>query len=194
MKLIAGLGNPGTGYINNRHNLGFMALDHLADKRDWVFRKRKNYEFVELKDHILIKPRTYMNRSGIAITSVMSSYPIEDILVVYDEASLPFGKIRFRHRGSSGGHNGIKSIKTALGPIDFKRFRIGIGEPENEIDLADYVLSNFSLKEKELLPDILSYSEKLLTVFIQEGFQALLEFHSKNKNPYSEKFSAFQDH
>ncbi len=194
MKLVAGLGNPGTGYKNNRHNIGYMVLNHAADQRGWIFKTKKLYDYVEKENFILVKPRTFMNRSGIAFTSVQSSYPIKDILVVCDDVSLPFGIIRFRHKGSDGGHNGLKSIKTDLGTDEFKRFRIGIGSPEINEDLADYVLSNFTLAESKLLPDIISYSVELLNLYLQEDFEHLLDFHSKNMKTYSEKLIASQDH
>ncbi len=194
MKLVAGLGNPGTGYKNNRHNIGFMILDQMVDQRGWDFKPRKLYDYVEKDDFILIKPRTFMNRSGIAFTSVQSSYPINEVMVVCDDISLPFGIIRFRQKGSAGGHNGLKSIKSDLGTDEFKRFRIGVGSPEINEDLADYVLSNFTLVESEFLPDIISYSVELLNLYLLEDFEHLLDFHSKNMKTYSEKLTAFQDH
>ena len=137
MRLVAGLGNPGSGYRLTRHNVGFMVLDYLTKQRGLVFKKKKLYEFVADKDFLLLKPQTYMNRSGLAFTSVNTSYFIDEMLVIYDDASLPFGEIRFRHKGSAGGHNGLKSIQENLGTNEFKRFRIGIGEPELDEDLSD---------------------------------------------------------
>ena len=194
MRLVAGLGNPGTAYRFTRHNVGFMVLDYLAKQKGFVFKKKKLYEAVAEKDCILIKPRTYMNRSGQAFTSVQTSFSLTEMLVIYDDASLPFGCIRFRHKGSAGGHNGLKSIQTDLGTTEFKRFRIGIGEPESEQDLSNYVLSNFSEDEAAFLPEILAYAAKLLNLYLLEGFENLLDYHSKNKKTYSEKLEAFQDH
>ncbi|MCF7911761.1 MAG: aminoacyl-tRNA hydrolase [Candidatus Cloacimonetes bacterium] len=194
MRLVAGLGNPGSSYGFTRHNVGFMVLDHLAKQKGLIFNKKKLYEAVAQHDFILIKPRTFMNRSGQAITSVLSSFSVTEMLVIFDDASLPFGCIRFRHNGGTGGHNGLKSIQTDLGSTDFKRFRLGIGAPEPDQDLADFVLSNFSSDEAAFLPEMLSYAAKLIDLYLLEGFEYLLDYHSKNKKPYSEKLAAFQDH
>ena len=194
MRLVAGLGNPGSGYRLTRHNVGFMVLDYLTKQRGLVFKKKKLYEYVADNDFLLLKPQTYMNRSGLAFTSVNTSYSIDEMLVIYDDASLPFGEIRFRHKGSAGGHNGLKSIQENLGTNEFKRFRIGIGEPELDEDLSDYVLSKFSAEEDEFLPEVISYSARLLDLYLLEGFEYLLDYHSKNKKTYSEKLEAFQDH
>jgi PTH1 family peptidyl-tRNA hydrolase len=194
MKLIAGLGNPGNRYKNNRHNAGFLVLDRLADDRGLIFKKKKLYDYAIDRDFILIKPRTFMNLSGIAFASVNSSYSIDEILVVFDDIDLPFGEIRLRHKGGCGGHNGLKSIKAQLGTDEFKRLRIGVGSPSHEQDLANYVLSDFGSLEKKLIPEVISYSVKLLQRYIKEDFDGLLDFHSKNNKTYSEKLEAFQDH
>lgn len=177
-----------------RHNVGFRVLDYLVKKRGLIFKKKKLYEFVADTDFIMIKPQTYMNRSGLAFTSVNTSYLIDEMLVVYDDVSLPFGEIRFRHKGGAGGHNGLKSILSDLGTTEFKRFRIGIGAPDIDTDLSDYVLSKFNAEESEFLPEIISYSARLLDFYLLEGFENLLDYHSKNKKTYSEKLEAFQDH
>jgi peptidyl-tRNA hydrolase, PTH1 family len=193
MKLVAGLGNPGDRYKNTRHNIGFLVIDHLAARQNWVFKKKKYYEFVAERDFVLIKPRTFMNNSGVALTSALTSYPVEETLVIFDDASLPFGALRFRHKGSAGGHNGLKSIAYHLGSDEFKRFRIGIDAPAPQQDLADYVLSNFSPQEDKFLPEVVDYCAKLLHLYLLEDFDSLLDFHSKNMKTYSEKLEAFQD-
>lgn len=193
MKLIAGLGNPGSSYKRNRHNTGFMILDSLAKSQHLIFKKKKLYEYVAAGDDLLIKPRTFMNRSGIAFTSISTNNSVQEIMVVYDDINLPFGEIRFRHKGSAGGHNGLKSIIAQLGSDEFKRLRVGVGAPAINQNLADYVLSDFTCRELELLPAIISYSVELLNIYVAEDFESLLNYHSKNKETYSEKLAISQD-
>lgn len=190
MKLIVGLGNPGKQYEATRHNVGFMALDHYADRHGIESFKDKQQlqcRIATLKrdsDSILfMKPATFMNESGRAVRTVADYYNLEtpNILVVYDELALPFGVIRARQGGESAGHNGIKSIMQAAGD-DFIRLRIGIANShtnnspygeENarskQANASDFVLSNFSAQEKEYLPMILSASERNITEFIETG-------------------------
>jgi PTH1 family peptidyl-tRNA hydrolase len=194
MKLVVGLGNPGSSYHRNRHNVGFMVLEKLASEENWVLSKRPHYEYVAKRDFILIKPRTFMNRSGLAVTSVMSSYKIEEILVISDDTSLPLGEMRFRHKGSAGGHNGLKSITAFLGSDEYKRFRIGVGSSEAEMDMADYVLSNFSNREEKILGKVLSVSTELLRIYLEQDFEAMLNHYSRKKSAYSEDINDLQDH
>lgn len=162
MKLVAGLGNPGIRYRNTRHNAGFLAINVLA-KKYRVKIKKKAFQGiygigqVKKQEVIFFQPLTYMNLSGNAISRIISSKleDKEDLLVITDDVSLPLGEIRLRDKGSSGGHNGLKSIIDVLGP-DFARLRIGIGCLERPIqDLSTYVLSPFSRKEKEILKGVL---------------------------------------
>ena len=174
--MIAGLGNPGIEYVMTRHNIGFKVADKLVRKLDFSdWKKEKNY-FVAVGrlpgvEVVVIKPRTYMNLSGNAVLSAMSRFliPVDQILVVVDDLALPFGKIRFRSKGSDGGHNGLASIIEKLGRSDFSRLRIGIDKPEEGMDTADYVLSNFSTEEAEKLKDILDVSVEGIESFIQDG-------------------------
>ena len=186
MRLIAGLGNPGKRYRKNRHNIGFMILDNYVVNRGLTFKKKLKYHFVWDDDVILIKPRTYMNNSGKAVQSVLSKNRCEDILVIVDDINLPLGEMRFRRNGSSGGHNGLKSIASTIGSDNFKRFRVGVGAPQEEI-LAEYVLSDFSEKEKRILAEILDFSAILLEYYIKENFEGLLDHYSRLKKSYSEK-------
>ncbi|MCF7918922.1 MAG: aminoacyl-tRNA hydrolase [Candidatus Cloacimonetes bacterium] len=186
MKLVVGLGNPGFKYARNRHNIGFMVLDHLAVEGRKSFSSKTHYEYVAEKSYVLIKPRTYMNRSGLAVTSILSSYRITEILVISDDTSIPLGTMRFRHKGSAGGHNGLKSISTYLGTDEYKRFRIGVGLPETEMDLADYVLSNFSAAEEKTLEKTVQFASELLGKYLEEDFEAMLNHYSRNKSTYSE--------
>ena len=161
---IIGLGNPGTEYQNNRHNSGFLFLDYLAKNYDFdEFKKKKNFTYSHSKTAFggkniyLIKPQTYMNLSGNAITECMSFFkiPKENIVVVYDDISLPFSTIRVRGKGSAGGHNGIKNIIQCLGSQEFARVKIGVSSPKQspngEDVLKDYVLGNFSPEQLTLL-------------------------------------------
>jgi len=188
MRLIAGLGNPGKRYRKNRHNIGFMILDNYVVNRGLTFKKKLKYHFVWDDDVILIKPRTYMNNSGKAVQSVLSKNRCEDILVIVDDINLPLGEMRFRRNGSSGGHNGLKSIASTIGSDNFKRFRVGVGAPQEEI-LAEYVLSDFSEKEKRILAEILDFSAILLEYYIKENFEGLLDHYSRLKNPILRKFT-----
>lgn len=193
MKLVVGLGNPGSKYRNNRHNIGFMVLDHLAGEKNWSFNKKKNYDFVEDKGVILIKPRTYMNRSGIAVMSAITSYRLDEILVISDDVNLRLGNLRFRQKGSSGGHNGLKSITSVLGNDEYKRLRIGVGAPQPDKDLADFVLGNFSLTENNVLKKVVSFCSHLLSIYIEHSFSSMLDHYSKNKKTYSEELETLQD-
>jgi peptidyl-tRNA hydrolase, PTH1 family len=184
MKLVVGLGNPGSNYKNNRHNIGFLFLDNLL-KED-KFKKKKNYDFCVKKNTIFIKPKTYMNQSGNAVTAVQTEYRIDDILVIVDDINLPLGEIRLRHGGGSGGHNGLKSITASLGNPDYKRIRIGVNAPDNE-DLSDFVLSNFSKPELETLSEVFELTEKLVEEFSEKSFEDSLNMYSKIKKSYSEK-------
>ena len=193
MKMVVGLGNPGTKYKKNRHNVGFMVLDKLASDAGISFSKKTHYEFAAGRGFILIKPRTYMNRTGLAVTSVLSSYRISEIIVISDDINLPLGSMRFRYKGGAGGHNGLKSITSYLGTDEYKRFRIGVGSPEIETDLADHVLSNFSAKEGKSLDKVISMANELLDIYLEEDFESMLNHYSKNKSAYSEGIPSLQD-
>ena len=155
--LVVGLGNPGTQYVNTRHNAGFLALDHIAEKLGTrIERTRFKALTAEVTlggAHVLLmKPQTFMNLSGEAVREAAAFYHIEpaNVIVIYDDINLPVGRLRVRGKGSDGGHNGIKSIVSQLGSNEFPRIRVGVGErPNPEFDLADWVLSNFTAAERE---------------------------------------------
>ena len=157
MRVIVGLGNPGKRYTATRHNAGFAVLDELA-KECFVRFKRSliNSAYIakinkEGQQVLLIKPATFMNNSGVCVKKVIKRYgvKIDDVLVVYDDADLKLGAIRFRMKGSSAGHKGMSSVMEYLGTDLIQRIRIGIGRPENS-NLSDYVLSGFAGSEKEI--------------------------------------------
>ena len=153
--LIAGLGNPGSEYEKTRHNTGFMSLDLLAARLQVKVSKERFKALTAQADFdgqrlLLMKPQTYMNASGIAIEAAAHFYkiPPERVLVLFDDISLPVGRLRIRKNGSAGGHNGLKSIISCLGSDQFPRVKIGVGDkPHPDYDLADWVLSTVSKAE-----------------------------------------------
>jgi PTH1 family peptidyl-tRNA hydrolase len=178
MWLIVGLGNPGEEYSRTRHNIGFECLKHLAQRHGLEFRaKRAKARLAE--GHIagqkvvLAKPFTYMNLSGQAVSGLRNWYKIEptsELLVIYDDLDLPFGKLRLRQRGSAGTHNGMKSIIGQLGGQEFARLRVGIGSPPPEwSDTKSYVLGRFTREEQTDLPDIYDRAADAVELVLREG-------------------------
>lgn len=147
MKLIIGLGNPGTKYAKTRHNIGFMAVDQLAktQKLAWKAKRALKSELAMGNEAILLKPQTFMNNSGLAVKAAVKKFNLQpaDILIVMDDLDMEAGKLRHRAEGSSGGHRGVQSIIDYLGTSEIKRLKIGIGRSEN-IEPDKYVLSNFT--------------------------------------------------
>ncbi len=171
MKLVVGLGNPGRKYKTTKHNIGFMCLDYFVKKNKLKFKneKRFNGEALKIGNLLLLKPHTFMNKSGQSIRKAMNFYdiPVEDILIIHDDVDLPFGKTRLREKGGSGGHNGIKSIISDIKTKDFKRLRIGI-DKNPLYDTSDYVLSSLSKEEKSLLGPILNQVSLIISDFKDE--------------------------
>ena len=175
--MLVGLGNPGGKYERSRHNVGFRTIDGLCKKlgcRADRLRLKALTGFCELGGEkvLLVKPMTYMNLSGQAVRPLADYYkiPPEHILVVFDDVSLPVGKLRVRPDGSAGGHNGVKSLIAELGTQDFPRIRIGVGEkPHPDYDLADWVLSSFSSQEEKLLAPVLERAIEAAEAVIEEG-------------------------
>jgi len=156
MKVIIGLGNPGKQYENTRHNIGFTVVDELAKRLNIALDKSKfnglyGIGHISGEKVILLKPMTYMNLSGECVRPLLDYYNLteDNIVVIYDDLDLPVGKIRLRMKGSAGGHNGIKSLIQHLNTKEFKRIRIGIDRPKNEIPIPNYVLGSFTSEEKE---------------------------------------------
>jgi PTH1 family peptidyl-tRNA hydrolase len=175
--LIVGLGNPGREYRLNRHNVGFMALDRLVERRKLMgFTKRQGQALIT-SGHvagasvILAKPQTYMNLSGEAVGALVRFYdlPLERLLVCYDDIDLPVGALRLRPEGSSGGHNGMKSIIQRLGTPAFPRLRIGIGRPPGRRAAASHVLQDLRGDELEFVNAVLDRAAEAIETFIQDG-------------------------
>lgn len=171
-----GLGNPGMQYAKTRHNIGYMIADRLRRKLGfppWEKRKFMKISQGSLKDKeiIIIKPTTYMNLSGNAVLSCFTKYILtnSDILVVIDDMDLPLGKIRFRARGSDGGHKGLASIIEKIGKSELSRLRVGIDSPPGGVTATNYVLSDFTPDELKTIKNTLDKSIEGILVFIEEG-------------------------
>ena len=196
MKVIVGLGNPGKEYERTRHNVGWWVLDHLADV--WRFEGwRRDGEARVVSGHVggapvrLVKPQTYMNLSGAVLRPYLRRAgwsPQQDLMVILDEAALPLGTIRFRARGSSAGHNGLKSIEGALGHQDYARLRIGIAPPSNRRrgDLADYVLSEFGKSDAKVVDELMPTFVEAMEAWIKEGIEPVMNrFNRKTRSEES---------
>lgn len=187
MKLIVGLGNPGTQYAATRHNIGFEAIDTIAEIHNISVNKSKFKALVgegtiNGERVVLMKPQTYMNLSGEAVSACRSWYKIanEDIVIIYDDVSLAIGQMRIRKTGSAGGHNGIKSIIAQLGTDVFPRVKVGVGEKPSGWDLADYVLGRFSEEEmKEICPKLKDVCKAVETMVIKDVDTAMNRYNSK---------------
>jgi PTH1 family peptidyl-tRNA hydrolase len=174
LKLIVGLGNPGREYRETRHNVGFMIVDEIARRHglSWSMAPSQVPDAFVTKRYgtdalLLAKPLTYMNRSGEAVAALARYYDIAaaDLLIVIDEAALPFGKLRVRARGSAGGHNGLKSIIERLGSHDFPRLRLGVGRGDGRRDLADHVLATFEPEERTELESVIARAADAAEMF-----------------------------
>jgi PTH1 family peptidyl-tRNA hydrolase len=182
--LIIGLGNPSRQHRGNRHNIGFMAVDRLATAHGIQSNRAQNQAIVgdgriANKSVILAKPQTYMNLSGDSVGPLAKYYkvPIDNILVIYDELDLPFGTIRLRESGGSGGHNGMKSIINHLGD-GFPRMRLGIGRPPGKMPAHAYVLQDFSMDDLPLLYEVLDAAVRACETFVAEGIQLAMSKHN----------------
>ncbi|WP_045216337.1 aminoacyl-tRNA hydrolase [Desulfonatronovibrio magnus] len=193
--LICGLGNPGRRHQATRHNAGFMVIDHIIqsslDISEETVKLRIDtcsliiWEWMNLNDSsmwLLLKPLTYMNRSGLAVAKTLanSNIDIHNLLIIHDEVDLNLGQIRLKFGGGLAGHNGLRSIAGELGTRDFARLRFGVGRPDDGNDLARYVLNNFRPDEQQLRDDIITRSARIVRVFRQEGLQKARDFLSAN--------------
>lgn len=179
-----GLGNPGSRYENTRHNFGFLVVDALVRSARSVFVPGPGpYEIGTVRmgaaRGVLVKPATYMNRSGIAARAVLDRFgelPLSRVLVAHDDLDLPLGRIRFRRGGGEGGHNGVRSLVEELGTREFPRLRLGIGRPDVDgvADVVDYVLEPFSREEDEPVREVITRGMEGVRVFIDGGIEAAM--------------------
>jgi len=176
MRLLVGLGNPGKKYQYNRHNIGFLTVDAIAEafaSTPWAGKFKGEICEIRLsgidEKIYLLKPQTYMNLSGESVAAAARFYKIapQDIIVFYDDIDLADGKIRVRQAGGNGGHNGIKSIDAHMGK-DYHRVRIGVDRPVGQIDVADYVLANFTKEEFEIQENIIAAITKNLAILLTQ--------------------------
>ena len=185
MKLVVGLGNKGREYENTRHNMGFMLIDRYLQYKNITdkFKEKFNAIYIETTINnekvIFIKPMTYMNNSGIAVRAFVDFYKLnsEDILVISDDLDLDLGKFRLRRNGSSGGHNGLKSIISHLGTDNFKRLRIGISNDKD--DVINYVLSKFSKKELNEIDTMFDTIALVLDDYFVMDFTSLMSKYNR---------------
>ena len=181
MKLIVGLGNPGQEYRHTRHNLGFQVLDALSEVLGAAFAREKfrgqiAEATLEGEKVLLLKPMTFMNKSGesVARAARNSVRSPEDILIVYDDVDLPLGKLRMRNAGSAGTHNGMRSVLERLGTRDVPRLRIGVGDKVEGGDLSGHVLGKFRPEEKPEAEAAVKRAVEACTCFLEEGIEAAM--------------------
>jgi PTH1 family peptidyl-tRNA hydrolase len=184
MTLIVGLGNPTDKYKNNRHNIGFMAVDRLLKSNSFtdISKSRFKGELYKKNSLLLLKPHTYMNLSGESVQAVCNYYKIdiEDVIVIHDELDISFGRIKIKRGGSSGGHNGLKSIDKHC-QNNYLRVRVGIGKPQNK-DVIAHVLSDFSKDESECLEKLIDISAKLSLELLQNDLKDVQNSFSSKKS------------
>lgn len=189
MYMIAGLGNPTKEYDRTRHNVGFAVIDELADRYGIDVSERKHRALcgrgaIEGQKVLLVKPQTFMNLSGESLRALTDYYKVlpEELIVIYDDISLPPGQLRIRLKGSAGGHNGIKNIIAHLGTQEFPRIKVGVGEKPPRMDLKDYVLSRFSKGEQELMDAAFREAAQAAVMMICDGAdRAMNHFNTKKK-------------
>ena len=194
MKIVVGLGNPGKQYQNNRHNVGFRCIDHLAKEHSTVIKKSSCQSDIARvtingKEVLLVKPRTYVNLSGDTVTCILKKNhaSLSDLIVIYDDLDLPTGRIRIRPVGSAGGHRGIKSIIQRTGSQEFNRIRVGISRPPadsvyvDEDEIVDYVLGDFPPDEDEIVRQAVRNAADAVQCIISEGINIAMNKFNRRK-------------
>ena len=194
MKLVVGLGNPGSEYDGTRHNIGFEILDRFASKLGWPQIAKKRFDGLTLdgivetthgsEKILLLKPLTYMNLSGKSVQAAMSFYQLApaDIVIVLDDLALPCGRLRLRGAGSSGGHNGLKDIERALSTSEYPRLRIGIDPAPPPVAGKDYVLGRFTTEQRKLLEPAIDRACGAILTWIDKGIEtAMSQFNAGEK-------------
>ncbi|HEO3095075.1 TPA: aminoacyl-tRNA hydrolase [Streptococcus agalactiae] len=184
VKMIVGLGNPGSKYNDTKHNIGFMAVDRIVKKLDVNFTEDKNFkaeigsDFINGEKIYFIKPTTFMNNSGIAVKALLTYYniSIKDMIIIYDDLDMEVGKIRFRQKGSAGGHNGIKSIIAHLGTQEFDRIKVGIGRPNERMTVINHVLGKFDKNDEIMISNTLDKVDNAVNYYLQTNdFQKTMQ-------------------
>jgi len=186
---VVGLGNPGLKYEFTRHNIGFRVVDSLAQDIEIEFKKVKSYYSLisrgMINNHkvMLVKPQTFMNLSGRAVSKVVSYYkiPLQDLLIVYDDLNLELGQIKIRKKGSTGGHKGMESIMQYLHSEEIPRLRIGIGNPSINFnfDCVSYVLSNFNVDEEDKIKEAIKLSAEAIKTIIEDDFEKTMRKYNR---------------
>jgi len=187
LRVIVGLGNPGPEHQTTRHNAGFWFVDLLARRHGAEFRDYRKYSgeiakvAIDGRDLILLKPTTYMNRSGLSARQISDFFKIapDDILVVHDELDLPVGSLRLKHGGGHGGHNGVRDTIAHIGE-SFWRLRLGIGHPDNKAEVIDYVLTRAPRAEEDLILEAVTTAADCVPLLLEQGAErAMTKLHSR---------------
>ena len=187
LRIIVGLGNPGPEHQVTRHNVGFWFVDLLARRHGGEFRDYRKYSgetarvTIEGQELILLKPTTYMNRSGLSVRQISDFYKIvpDDILVAHDELDLPAGSVRLKHGGGHGGHNGLRDTIAHIGE-NFWRLRLGIGHPGSKADVIDYVLTRAPRVEEDVILDAVNTAADAVPLILEQGAErAMTKLHSR---------------
>lgn len=193
MKLIVGLGNPGSKYRGTRHNIGFDVVDYLASGPGvGTFRNKFEALVAEMQENgetvLLVQPQTFMNLSGRSLRQIIDFYKVDlaDVLVICDDIALPVGKLRVKAKGSHGGQNGLRNIAEQLGTSDYSRLRIGIGEP-GQADAADYVLSRYRSGEKAVIEDAVAKAALAALLWVREGIEPCMNRTNGEDKPKKDK-------
>jgi PTH1 family peptidyl-tRNA hydrolase len=194
MRLIVGLGNPGPEYQWTPHNLGFLAVDEIANRHAIRVERPEAKALVGLgnvagQEVILAKPQTYMNLSGISVRHLMEKYELEpeDLLVMFDERDLPWGMIRIGERGSAGTHNGAKSVISVVGTPEVARLRLGVGPDHPVSDLAAYVLRPMKKAELEVAAEMVATAAEAAEMILKEGIAAAMNKYNRRNPPPADK-------
>lgn len=186
MKIIVGLGNPGPRYEGTRHNIGFLVVDRLSAIHHILISTKRFKSLlgkgpIDSQEVVLIKPLTFMNRSGEAVQKTLHFFRAgpEDLVVIHDDLDLSLGRLRFKTKGGDGGHLGVRSIIESIGGNTFLRMKVGIGRPPKGVDPANYVLSPFSLSEESQMERVINQAAEALKVMLLEGIQTAMNRYQK---------------
>src|SRR5262245_50848532 len=192
MKVVVGLGNPGSRYEGTRHNVGFDVIDDLAQAPGTGrFQEKFQAEVAEQRvgeeKVLLVKPQTFMNLSGRAVRQLADFYQValEDVLIVCDDINLPLGKLRFRARGTHGGHNGLRDIQNHLGTTEYARLRIGVGTPPED-EAVDHVLGRFRPSERPVIDEAVQVAAQGVVVWVHQGIQGCMNQYNADPKPAGE--------